>query len=450
MAALPVWLEGACICLFGSTLTALGLVVQKFSHTVNFGDMEKPGGHVAGELGEDGKGDAAQASQSSAYYLQKWWIVGFLLYACAQVINMVSMAMTPQVILSCLGSWTLVCNTVFAHLLLGEQVCRKQMLAVVALVVSTAFVIYTAPRPSPEEEAEKPTLDDLTARFSSPDFGGLTAAAIVVAVSARLVASRRIGEVPMTSVETAEEERRLQAVVPIAWSVVAAIAAGYTALLFKCIAELIAGYNTALDELLWRWQTYVLLAVAVTVAPSELHCLNMALQTGDAVFVVPMYLAMGMLSQLTTGGVFFREFQDFHSMHDACLFFASVTFALGSVVFMALAQADPVVEAMDQNAVSVTTPPATIRHVLSESLLEHEAAEDVPDGYFTPPGRRSRPKSTAVQTTGFAGAIEGLEKMRAKTYYRLNGSMMSPYRYGNGSKLRSYGPPVADWKFLTM
>jgi len=116
----------------------------------------------------------------------------------------------------------------------------------------------------------------------------------------------------------------------------AAIFSGYTALLFKCIAEIIASAGLGRNPF-HCWQVYVILAVALSCAPTELHFLNLALQLGDAIFVVPVYLALGMVSQLLTGMIFFEEYKDFVSASHAIEFAISVSITLLFVMIMAKA-----------------------------------------------------------------------------------------------------------------
>lgn len=420
--AIPTWLLGACICLFGSTLTAVGIVLQKFSFVLaEAADVD----YYVRSVPESEE----QTSHSSRpYFTQKWWLIGFTLYTLAQIINMVSMAMTPQVVLSCLGSWTLVCNTVCAHLILGERVVKEQILAVCALVISTACVLFNAPRPSQAEEADKPSLEEMMMRFHSQEFVILTVLVVSLMAIARVLTivlqsgfkghsqTATSAELERPSDFFSLDEQSSSIVIPASWALIAAAYAGYTALLFKCIAELIAG--GPLVALFSQWQTYIVLSVALLCAPSELHCLNMALQSGSAVLVVPLYLSLGMLSQLCTGAVFFQEYRDFRSDNDVLLFAASVGMSLLSVVAMARAQVIAVrdspefVERLDsQESVGFK------RGDLTQTLLDDGGRTPL-SVYRDPSFGVYRDLSCAgkpVTMSGFAGAIEGLEALRFRT-----------------------------------
>jgi len=140
--------------------------------------------------------------------------------------------------------------------------------------------------------------------------------------------------------EEEEAARKPVSWAPTAWVLVAAISAGYTALFFKSVAEVVAGASTARSPPWLHWQTWALVIVAFTNAPFELHCLNLALRVGDAVSVVPMYLSLGMVAQLTTGAVFFQEFRGFDSGLAIAEFLCSVALTLASVVAMSRARAE--------------------------------------------------------------------------------------------------------------
>lgn len=416
LCAMPMWVMGAFICLFGSTLTALGLVLQKYSHN----DL---------------------ASEVQKYFLRKWWLLGFSIFMAAQIINMIAMAMTPQVVLSCLGSWTLVCNTILAHVILKESISRMQTVGVAGLVVATAMVLYNAPQPSTEKEAHIVTANEMAARFLSPGFELLTAffcglgCIMLILVKGVSLATPRMtcagsnttsGHAIGTSASIAQKT-----LLPTSWAMAAAIAAGYTALLFKCIAVVIAGAMQRPDFApppWYSWKMYVIVGVALTCAPTELHCLNLALQLGDAAFVVPTYLSLGMLAQLLTGAIFFNEFCDFQSASHALGFGFSVLLTLTFVILMAKSKAN---EDMEQDIIENTPELQTSfldkpQDENSWSLSHHS----VPRSPHNGPPRLMTPRGTRVVSyAGFGGAIECLESTRGRAtsgYEKLRTSSCPP------------------------
>lgn len=436
----PIWIQGTLVSLFGSTLTALGLVLQKQSH------------------GERLDGDTSSEEASKFYWTQPRWLLGFLIFLAAQLINMVAMAMAPQAILSCLGSWTLVCNTFFARTLLKETVTHHQVVAVCGLMVSAAAVIYSAPRPSDSKESTFATVTFLAKRFVSPEFQVLTLVLFSFVCFTGLVAtgrvrccgtdaatsepvdastpspvspSRRMPMVPV-SPTAAEVARRVaeaarkardvarKSAVPFCFAASAAVAAGYTALLFKCVAELLAGSGAAVagglassrDEHPWMcWESYLILASALSCAPAELHFLNLALQEGEASFVVPTYLSLGMIAQLSTGVVFFEEYLDFASPQHAVEFGCSVLMTLISVVLMAKAQA---LKAREEEEAAMSDFQRPLLSVAEEGSFEGtdgESQEDDVPQLQSPPKKEKRPKKT-----GTPERVVPIRVVRAETW----------------------------------
>lgn len=256
----PIWLWGLIICMVATALTALGLVLQKYSYTLN-----------------------AHKQQVLVYYRQPWWLVGFALFVFAQVMNLASMSMAPQVMLSCLGATALIFNIVFACLILGEEVHTPEILAMLGMVCGVCMVISTTPILE-VETAEGGVLQEVVAPLFSFPFVGSAAFLIVVLLSLRFVVGA------MSCVKGFAEFD------PLTWVLCSAASSGYTVNLFKAASEFIMAWTVTKPYL--HWECYVTLLAAVLVAVAQMHCLNKALNTGRAMMVVPTYFALSMLAQL--------------------------------------------------------------------------------------------------------------------------------------------------------
>jgi hypothetical protein len=319
--------------------------------------------------------------------------------------------MTPQVVLSCLGSWTLVCNVVFAHFLLKEYINKTQRFAVVGLVVSTAMVVCNAPPPSAHEQANDWSLEDLVARFCSIEFEILTLTLFLVGCFIRMMAYGLSCTGDVESAQSSSETK--ETLVATSYAMAAACAGGYTALLFKCVSEIIAGVALRPDAQTspWEcWQTYAILGVALCCAPTELHCLNLALQNGDAVFVVPTYLTLGMLAQLTTGAVFFQELQEFQSVSKEIGFAVSVALSLVSVIVMAKAQSSKALREPKLPELQVDLDPEVIQYVAnldSDHTIRAHSTNSIDSSSRT---KRVRPRTLTV--AGFGGAMEAFPQIK--------------------------------------
>lgn len=256
--ALPLWFWGVLICVAATAMTALGLVLQKFSHTLN-----------------------AKTSKSVVYYRQQWWLVGFFIFAIAQVVNLISMSMAPQVMLSCLGATALVFNAVFARMILEEELHRFELLVMLGMVSAVVMVISNTPVTS--GSATETALSNIVGPLFEFRFLAIAAFVLVSLFTLRCAVDMRF-------------VRSFPALDPLTWALCAAASSGYTVNLFKATSEFVMAWPTTRP--LVHWECYVTLIAALGFGISQVHCLNRALNAGRAMMVVPTYFALGLLSQL--------------------------------------------------------------------------------------------------------------------------------------------------------
>lgn len=58
---------------------------------------------------------------------------------------MPAMALAPQTMLSCLGGLSLVFNSAYAHVLLGERLVWSEVLVMMAMVTGAVMVVCVTP-----------------------------------------------------------------------------------------------------------------------------------------------------------------------------------------------------------------------------------------------------------------------------------------------------------------
>lgn len=293
----PSWVWGVLLTLFGSTLTSIGLVLQKYSHVRS---MHKE-----------------SATPNPRYYLQVWWVIGFTVWISAQVVNLGAMGLAPQTVLSCFGSWTIICNVVIARCVLKERVAYLEILAMAGLLLGAALVITGAPHQmAPHVSGDVHTIwSMLVSRYS---------VALMLSLGVAVLA--------------------LKAVLrgAVYWIICAAILTGFTTLLAKCVSlMLVASPSGALSP----WvspQAYVILLSAALCGVLEVHTLNLGLKLGKAVLLTPIYLTTGMLAQILTSGVLLKEFAQFASTQQAVIFCLGVSISIGfnAMLMSARANAD--------------------------------------------------------------------------------------------------------------
>merc|ERR1719313_16067 len=89
----------------------------------------------------------------------------------------------------------------------------------------------------------------------------------------------------------------------------------------------------------WSPQAYAIVVGAGLSGMGQVHCLNMGLRSGDAVVVVPVFLSLGMLAQMLTGGVFFDELHHIGSATQAVAFILGVVMLIVCVAILTIKNA---------------------------------------------------------------------------------------------------------------
>jgi len=288
----PTWLWGILLCIVSSALTALGLVLQKYSHTEN----ERNG------------------KENRKYYQQPIWLMGMAIFIVGQLVNLGAMALTPQTMLSCLGGLSLVFNTTYAHLILGERLRLPEIAAMAAMITGAVLVVTSTPvRPYHRIYAGDIVHDLLRPRFLIP---AASISALLVCIT--LVSAHRLPDLK-----------------PFSWALTCAACSSYSVTLFKCGAELV--FSTSRCWL--HPEIYVITLIALWTCVVQVHTLNLALRRGEVTQVIPTFFALGVLFSLVQANLAFGELNDLHGTSTVLQFALGVTLVVGSTIAMVHVQA---------------------------------------------------------------------------------------------------------------
>jgi drug/metabolite transporter (DMT)-like permease len=280
----------------GSVLTALGLALQKYSHIQN----EK--------LGKDAK----------KFFVQTWWVVGLLVFVIGQACNVIAMAYAPQTMLSALGGLSLLFNTVFARLMLGERISRFQVAAMAGVIAGIMLVICFTPVNPPPKAVQHPS--QLVAHILlQKNFIGCASG---------FLCSIIIGSILVVRFWPDHSA--------VFWAYTTACASGYTVTLFKAAAEVLKYSSHTFSSVVF----YVVIGIAVALCLLQIHTLNLALRLGSAVTVVPVYFCLGMLMQLLQAHIAYKELHLLTLPRDIVPFFIGVGLVLISIFVLVRARID--------------------------------------------------------------------------------------------------------------
>ncbi|CAJ1461444.1 unnamed protein product [Effrenium voratum] len=283
----PTWLWGVALCVLSNCLTALGLVTQKLAHL----QVEQSGG-------------------KSRYFKQPWWMAGMAAFVLGQVANIPAMALTPQTMLSCLGGLSLVFNSAYAHVLLGERLRSSEVLVMLAMVIGAGMVVSVTPVPKTHHESTQ-IFGALLHRAFLLTAVGVTAFLGVLGLLAYFVAT------PLK---------------PFFLGLTCAACGSYGMTFFKCGAEVISSTS--------RWwlnlELYMLGIIALGICAVQIHTMNLGLRIGEVVTIIPTFFALGVLFALVQAELAFGELNELRGAHNIVIFVVGVVLVLGATVALLL------------------------------------------------------------------------------------------------------------------
>lgn len=343
------WLLGVLATLLGATLTTVGLLLQKRSHLIHTPEVApRYSSSLQGAAG-DHEARTANGSRGSswAYWMRGPWIIGLGFWLLGNVVCWLGLGMAPQSIVSVMDCWNIVVALAIAPWCFGEPVSRLTFWASGLLITGTLWVIAFGPR-----HYEPETVENLLAACSD------SGAHIAVMVTSSFLLY--MGATAYSNWERTPPLSSCQYVLT------SATFAWYATILSKSTAALIL--TSVADSETKQLQSALFWVFSVAFlfcAACQIHFLNLGMKYGDAVIVIPSYMALSMLGQIVVGGlIFFREFKYFTAMDEA-RFWPGVLFVLLGVAILTSQEKIPNKSNGDEGAPDERAPFARVRAAYS-------------------------------------------------------------------------------------
>ena len=120
-------LIGVAISLVGHMISALGLNLQRYAHTI---DVNVP------------------------VYKKPAWFYGLICMGLCEVFNFLALSFAPASIVAPLGAFSVVCNALFGHLIFSEAVGANSMMALGLIALGSVFVVLFGPNENKDISVE--------------------------------------------------------------------------------------------------------------------------------------------------------------------------------------------------------------------------------------------------------------------------------------------------------
>jgi uncharacterized membrane protein len=298
------WAIGVLVTLFGATLTVVGFMVQKQSHS------------ASASIAVDGFG--RMGASRRPYYLEPRWLMGGLIWVLGNLVCWVALGLAPQSILAAINCWNIVITLVIAPWLLGEPVSTRTCSSALLLACGTGWVVFAGPKNYQQHTV--PLILSALTKWQSILVLGLS---VVFLLTMSTLAYHRW------------QASFSQTLSYLQFTAVSATFAWYATLLSKSTAKVLVA-SVQLHQPLYLNPVFWGLAAAFPVAAAaQVHFLNMGLKYGEAVSVIPMYEALSMTGQIVIGGLVFDEFATLSS-REHVWFWPGVAIVLMGIASLAL------------------------------------------------------------------------------------------------------------------
>jgi uncharacterized membrane protein len=270
------WAIGVLVTLFGATLTVVGFMVQKQSHSRVVKDsFGRPG------------------ASPRPYWMEARWLMGGLIWLAGNLVCWVALGLAPQSILAAINCWNIVITLVIAPWFLGEPVSMRTAMSALLLAFGTGWVVAFGPK-----HYQQHTVTLIVEAFKKPQSVVAFGITFTFLISMLVVGWKRW------------QSAASQTLSYFQFTAVSGVFAWYATLLSKSTAKVLVA-SVQLHQPLYLNPTFVALAAAFPLcAVAQVHFLNMGLKYGDAVMVIPLYEALSMTGQIVIGGLVFNEFAE--------------------------------------------------------------------------------------------------------------------------------------------
>ncbi|EQC40965.1 hypothetical protein SDRG_02028 [Saprolegnia diclina VS20] len=274
---------GIGMCLVGTTVSNLGLNIQKYS----FLHQER-----------------LPETQRRPYNTQWRWWLGFACVGLGSIADFAALTFAAQSVITPIGAFTLVANLGFAHYWLKEPLGSTDLAGTGLIVLgATAVTIFGS------HESPKYSLDELIA-LSTRGSMVVYAIAILGLVAFFHVVRMRSEQVLRKCGKASPEYRALEKLHPLSYAGFAGIVGAQSVMFAKSSGELIQLSLQGRNQFN-RVLTYVILAGLVLTISVQTHMLALGLKNFDALYMVPVFTCFFISFSVLGGAVYFNEFQAF-------------------------------------------------------------------------------------------------------------------------------------------
>ncbi|KAK9720402.1 hypothetical protein K7432_004199 [Basidiobolus ranarum] len=281
------YIIGFIVSLAASFLNALGLNIMKRDHSRN---------------------EALPVEYQRHEFLRVSWHIGLYLYAGSQMFgNTIALNYLKTQWVAPLGAVSLIFNFIFAKMLVGTPITRKDIYGTAVVIVCVIWIVIWGGRGTGEDAENDLTLDRLKSLYLRPVFIAyfsildvVTLVCLFVGLYAKHCLEGTLNRrVPLFGYVV--DRRRLQKILGMCMAGIGGLVASQTLLLAKSGVKLVTITLTQANQFTDSF-SYLILVGLVATSIIQIYCLNTGLKLADSVLIVPIffgfYTSMGLINTI--------------------------------------------------------------------------------------------------------------------------------------------------------
>ncbi|CAO3590489.1 unnamed protein product [Absidia cylindrospora] len=276
---------GIFVSLGASFMDALGLNILKLDH-----------------VKEGQKDNSAQRGDCG----RPLWHIGLYTYIASQLIgSTIALNYLKTQWVAPLGSVALIYNFIFAKILVGTNITRKDVFGTLVVVASVIWIVVFGGMYSGEDPEASISLERLKTLFTRPIFIIYFSALNIITLSGLALAiwsHWAMSDESKRSLFTGVAPKKMRRIVGLMFSLDGGLLASETLLLAKSGVKLFTlSINSQVNQFTDNTSRFIILALVLT-AILQVYCLNTALKLYTSVVVVPVfygtYTALGLVNTI--------------------------------------------------------------------------------------------------------------------------------------------------------
>ena len=237
-----------------------------------------------------------------------YWVLGFGGIIAGSVCDFGALAFGAQSVVAPLGSLTLVANIIFAQIMHGEKVTKRDIIVTAFIIFGCVLSVAFA-----SHKNEICDISQLLALYVTSTFG-IYAAVVLGIIFTSLFYIRYMERVLQYYGSRSARYQRVLKHHRFSYAALSGIVGAQSVLFAKTVAELFVSSFSGVGVLFAFYGTYlVLLGMFLTIS-LQIYWLNCGLARWDALYNVPIFQAFWTMCSVIGGGVFYGEFSSFDTL----------------------------------------------------------------------------------------------------------------------------------------